>query len=133
VGFAFAARRPVHAFEIDPFERRYMRRMARLNNVEHCIKLDGWCSPDHFKKICPDRSFILCDCEGYETELFLPSVVLSLRHSDLIIELHPAGQYQTSAQFLDRFSATHQLEYVSSRPRYAASRSELARLGLLDD
>jgi hypothetical protein len=54
VGFAFTARKPVHAFEIDPFERRYTRLMARLNNVEPLITLGSWCGPEDLRKICPE-------------------------------------------------------------------------------
>jgi hypothetical protein len=79
------------------------------------------------------RSFILCDCEGYEAELFDRSVVSSLHHSDLIVELHPASQDQTKPPFLELFSVTHRIELISSRPRYAVNRPELTRLGLLDD
>src|SRR5579859_4854923 len=66
VGFAFRAKRPVYAFEIEPFETRYVRLMARLNQVEEIVHLHGWCSSEKLRSICPDRSLIFCDCEGYE-------------------------------------------------------------------
>jgi len=133
VGFAFAARRPVYAFEIDPFERRYMRLMSRLNGVEELVRPGGWCSAQNLKDICAERSFIFCDCEGYEYELFQASLISSLSHCDLIIELHAAPHAAAGSSLLDRFSATHQVECISSRPRHAVNHPELACLGLLDD
>lgn len=133
VGFAFAARRPVFAFEIEPFERRYTRLMARANGVAHLIDLGGWCSGERLRALCPDRSFILCDCEGYEAELFLPAVVASLRESDLIVELHNRPGMDIKSLILERFGATHRVELVTSRPRCAAEFSELKDLNLDQD
>ncbi len=133
VGFAFAGQRKVHAFEIDPFERRYTRLMARLNRVEHLVELDGWCGPEELKRICRDRSFILCDCEGYEAELFPRPVAEALHHSDLIIELHEVAPGHPNSHFLEHFSETHHLEYITARPRLAANCPAMTRLGLLDD
>ena len=134
VGFAFATGRPVFAFEIDPFERRFSRIMARANNVEERIVLNGWCTPHTLKRICPDRSLIFCDCEGYETELFTADVINSLSHSDFLIELHPLTQNHSDTNlFLSRFTLTHEIELVAARQRYAADYPEMVHLRLLDD
>jgi hypothetical protein len=133
VGFAFATGIPVYAFEIDPFERHYTTLMARVNGVERLLHLKGWCSAGVVRHICQDRSFILADCEGFEMQLFTPSLAASLCHSDLIVELHPTGQVNGISDFLERFSATHRIELVTSRPRLAIDFPDLTPLGLLDD
>jgi hypothetical protein len=133
VGFAFATGIPVYAFEIDPFERHYTKLMARVNRVEHLLHLKGWCSPAVIQHICQDRSFILADCEGFEMRLFTPFLATSLYHSDLIIELHPTGQEGSISEFLERFSATHDIELVTSRPRFARDFPDLTHPRLLDD
>ncbi len=114
--------------------------MARLNGVQQLVHLEGWCSPEKLRATCPDRSLILCDCEGYETTLFTESLIRSLCHSDLIIELHDDVEIHfgtdrtvTRNDFLSRFAATHQINLITSVPRLAAECPELVKLGLLDD
>jgi len=131
-GFAFKTRSPVYAFEIDPFERRHTRLMARVNGVQDLLQLEGWCSPERIRRLCQDRSFILADCEGFEMELFTPYLAASLFHSDLIIELHLAKRAVIS-RFLASFSATHHIELMTSLPRFASDCPDLIRLGLADD
>ncbi len=133
VGFAMAARRPVYAFEIEPFERRYTRLMARANGVDELVTLSGWCSPAGLRALCADRSFVLCDCEGYESVLFTPDVATALRHTDLIVELHRVGSAQTLDAVVERFSPTHEIHLVTSRERRAASYPELAALAIAED
>lgn len=133
VGLAFAARRQVYAFEIEPFEKRYTRLMARANGVSDLVKLGGWCTGEELVKLCSDRSFILCDCEGYEAELFIPSVASALHKSDLIIELHDTPQIDMNSLISDRFYATHNIKLITSRPRSAADYPELKALNLNED
>jgi hypothetical protein len=133
VGLAFAAQRPVYAFEIEPFERSYTRLMAKANGVEGLVNLGGWCSSERLLALCRDRSFILCDCEGYEAELFTPAAAAALRESDLIIELHDAPDVEVKALIVERFRATHHVELITSRPRSAADFPELKELNLNQD
>lgn len=133
VGFALAGGRPVHAFEVEPFERRFMRMMAHANGVTSLVHANTWCSPEALMRLCTDRSFILCDCEGYEIALFTPAVVRALAHSDLIVELHDLGGVATRPLIAERFAGTHAIEFVGSRERRARDYPELAPLKLAED
>jgi hypothetical protein len=133
VGFAFAAGLPVYAFEIDPFERRYSRLMARANQVEPLFHMEGWCSPEKLVDLCVDRSFILCDCEGYEATLFSADVAGALSHSDLIVELHDVPGMDVTDRIVQCFSRTHQVELITARQRHANDYGELAGLALQED
>ncbi len=93
VGLARLLRIPVFAFDTDFRERRYCRQMAELNQVSEWVRLHGWCSPRRLSKLARGRrALVICDCEGYETELFRSEVLPSLAQSDLCIELHGEAQ-----------------------------------------
>ncbi len=87
VGFALNAKsaRSI-AFDIDPWARKAMQEMAKANSV---INLDirTFCSWDWIVKSLPPNSFVLSDCEGYESVLF-QDVSESLRSATLLIETH---------------------------------------------
>ncbi len=133
VGFALAAGWPVHAFEVEPWERRRTRVMAQANGVDTRVRVHGWCSPATLLRVCPDRSLILCDCEGYETALFTAEVAHALRHSDLIVEMHDVPGVHTAHLICERFGRTHEIETVTAQPRRASDYPELAELGLRED
>lgn len=135
VGLAYATSgRSVYAYEVEPFELRYTRLMARENGVEDRVELAGWCSPEKLIARCPDRSFVLSDCEGYEGSLFTPEVVAALAHSDVLIELHPWGQsVDLTRVLLDRFRATHDGQLVTAERHRVTDYPELNGLDLSDD
>jgi hypothetical protein len=83
--------------------------------------------------LCPDRSFILCDCEGFEAELLTSEVAGALADSDLVVELHGARCADTPRLILDRFSPTHDVQVITARKRCAAHYAELADLALEED
>ncbi len=133
VGFALAAGWPVEAFEVEPWERRRARMMAKANGVDGRVRVQGWCSSATLRQVCPDRSLILCDCEGYEAVLFTAEMAGALRHSDLIVELHEVQGIDTARLMRERFAATHDIDFVTARPRRASDYPELAELALAED
>ena len=88
VGLALRTDVEVHAFDCEPRERSYCRRMARENNVAVRVHVKSWCSEDTLKRLAVGRCLIISDCEGFEASLFSSSLVAALKNSDLIIELH---------------------------------------------
>lgn len=88
VGLALRTGARVYAFDCEPRERAYCRRMARENGVDDLVRVRGWCSRETLCHLAGGRSLVISDCEGYEAELFSPDVAAALRHADLIIELH---------------------------------------------
>ena len=106
VGLARRTEASVIAFDCDPGERRYCKEMARLNSVETRVTVRGWCSGAELKKICRARCFIVCDCEGYEFDLFSEDVIAALGHSDLLIEIHES-EGKDAKVLAERFAKTH--------------------------
>ncbi len=106
VGLALRTGAPVIAFDCDPGERRHCKEMARLNDVAGRVTVRGWCSGSTLKKISHGRCFIVCDCEGYEFDLFSDDVIRRLDHSDLLIEIHES-EGKDAKVLVERFAKTH--------------------------
>jgi hypothetical protein len=111
VGFAMHGKRVV-AFDVDPHERRVFRQMAKLNGVADRISFRSWCSPETLLALTRnERALIISDIDGGEIDLFRPALISSLRHCDLIIEMH-AGTAEENQLFVNRFRDSHRLEII---------------------
>lgn len=115
VGLALRTKTPVHAFDCEPRERRYNRQMARMNSVDHLVRIRPWCDAKLLGQLVnSSRCLIFSDCEGFELELFGNSTIPTLRNSDLIIEIHelfPARSVEQS--LLERFEASHESRAIA--------------------
>lgn len=106
VGLARRTGASVIAYDCDPGERRYCKEMARLNEVATRVTVRGWCSRSDLKKISHGRCFIVCDCEGYEFDVFSDDVIAALGHSDLLIEVHES-EGKDAKVLTECFAKTH--------------------------
>ncbi len=116
----------VHAFETDRASRHLCRDMGELNGVADRLRLRGACDPDALADVLCDRAFILCDCEGCETELLNPVRVPKLATSTILAELHPLARAGVEATLRERFAATHRVIVLRPEPRDQAEWEELA-------
>lgn len=121
VGFARACpEAAVRVYEINPFPARVCRALAAENGVVGRVDLRGECTVAALQALPERRTFILCDCEGAEAVLMDPEQVPLLRRSAAIVELHDFAAPGIEATVRERFGATHDIEIVSTRPRYPA-------------
>ena len=111
VGLARLTGTTVYGFDTEPRERALCREMARLNGLSEKIQISSWCDQGVLKAVVSGRCLIVCDCEGYEMELFTGEVIDRLRETDLIVELHePSGDYKARVAektLLNRFRNSH--------------------------
>jgi len=130
VGLARRLGVPVHAYDAEYRERRNCRRMAELNGVLPLVTLAHWCSPDTISQMAGGRRvLVVCDCEGFEVELFTGGAVAALRHSDVLVELHTVEGIGTKALLCERFSRTHEIQVIP-HTGVCAQESKLEKLGL---
>ena len=128
----------VVACDIEPRAQTLCAAMAAHNGVAERVKTRGAVDPARLTEIVAGsaRGFLLSDCEGYEGELFSAEVGQALRGWDVLIELHDALQPGLSAQLVELFCATHDVEIVhgvSSSQRVAAwHQDELERYSYAD-
>jgi hypothetical protein len=113
------------AFDADPWAMRETSEAARLNDV--AISVRGLCNPVILARLARPDAFILCDCEGYEAELFRDST--PYLRSTLLIETHEHAVVGVESQLLESFRSTHHVERVVCDGRNTESPVDLRWLG----
>lgn len=104
---------PIFAYDTDPAAQELCQRLSALNQVQGQVHIAGSCDRDHLIARSGQKLFLLCDCEGYELDLFDEPVAHAMAESDLIIETHEMYRPGCTAQLLSVFSATHAHEVIS--------------------
>ncbi len=107
----------VHAFDIDPQALALCKEVATMNHVTN-IEYKNVCTSEtlqHFD--FKGRGFIVCDCEGYEAELFTADSIKNLANCDILIELHDMYVPELSEKMLPLFAQTHNLSIIPMQPR----------------
>ena len=91
------------------------RRMAELNGVADRLVTGSFCAVNTLRSLpLTGRAIIVCDCEGYERELFTEDVVALLARHDVLIEVHDFSDIESSSLLRDRFRATHSITEIHS-------------------
>lgn len=111
----------VFSFDTDIWSRSQQRRLARLNGVEN-IEIGATCSWADITRLTSDRSFLLCDIEGFEYELLDPAACPALERFDMLIEVHSNGALDIrsgSDMLTRRFERTHQVTEIGVRASLA--------------
>jgi SAM-dependent methyltransferase len=112
VGLARRTEATVYAFDCEPREMFYCRKMARLNGVEDRMHVRSWCDEATLKKTAIGRCLIISDCEGYEALLFSDDIAPILWNSDLIIEVHEGTEGEVGNILIKRFRDTHHVRVL---------------------
>jgi hypothetical protein len=109
----------VIAFELDPFARHLLRKLAALNDTSDRLTIHRGCTPDTLEGVLigVDKALVICDTDGYEHELLDPELVPSLKHANLIVETHDYLRPGITNLLVDRFARSHHLEIIDARPR----------------
>lgn len=107
---------PVFAFDSNPEARFACSTLAQLNDRSHKIKVFGACTPDLLASALKGRCLVVCDCEGYEADLFTSQLLNRLEYCDLIVELHPWIHSDISDVLQTRFRTTHSFRMIHQTP-----------------
>jgi hypothetical protein len=110
----------IYAFDINPESQALCHSLAKKNNVEQKIIISGFCDAETLQKTLAGYSLVICDCEGYETELLQPSVAPVLINSDILVELHDLLKPGITPLIMERFSASHNILIIDSVGRNPA-------------
>ena len=109
------ARAQVHAFDVEKKARNLCLQMAKLNGVADRLEIHSACSKEFLKTfVFTQKGLILCDCEGFENELFGMENINNLNNCDLIIEVHDFIDIEISSRLKRLFSKSHSIESVYS-------------------
>ena len=105
----------IHAYDIKEQARELTRKMAEKNDVSDRVQTHSFCSAETLTNFdFQGRGLIVCDCEGYEKQLFTETAVKNLTNCDLIIETHDALDLTISYYLEELFSKTHTLTVIKS-------------------
>jgi hypothetical protein len=123
VGLARLLQTKVLAYDSEPIERALCAECARLNGVASLVELRDLFLPSDIGKFRDLRVLCVCDCEGFEAEIFNVATVQDVGKWDLLIELHGAA-----AEQLMCLQWPHQITTINSVPRLG-NYQELEELG----
>jgi hypothetical protein len=114
----------VHAYDPAPLARSQCRKMAELNGVADRVIVGETFTPGDLVKFdFRGPGLIICDCEGYEKELFSQAAVDRLGDQDVLIEAHDFFDPEITPQLKARFAPTHDVEAIPSVDDYHKSRA----------
>jgi len=106
------------AFEAQKYGRGLLRDLAANNGV-HNLEIRGACDVQGLEDALAGGhgKLIICDVEGFETELLDPARVPSLLHSSILVELHDSPGLPISDIIRGRFEHSHRIEEVLNTTR----------------
>ena len=105
----------LYAFDSDPCALIACEEMAKENNVHDRIITRGGLDSQTLSSFTfQKRGLIICDCEGYEKELFTKENIHNLTSCDLIIETHDLFDIEISTYLIELFKDTHTIETILS-------------------
>jgi hypothetical protein len=126
----------VIAFERHARSRELCIALARLNRVQDRVEVRGSCDRQSLAAAIgagiPQRTVVVCDCEGAEIDLLQPELIPALAGADVLVELHDFVDPEISEAIKRRFSRTHRLEMVRSWERDPDAYAALAGLSAED-
>ena len=104
----------VHCFDINIRDLEFSKKMAEVNGVRN-VTWNAFCDQKTLLTfLFRGKSLILCDCEGYELELFSKSVIEKCKGMDFLIEFHNVVNPVISSELLTRFQHTHTFKIVNN-------------------
>ena len=104
----------IYAFEPAEQKTGVLRDLAKINQVEDRLTLEGFCDPAVLSAVEVGESpLLVCDVDGYEEELIDPEKVPWLRNANIILELHDFLVAGISETIRSRFEATHDIVVYS--------------------
>jgi SAM-dependent methyltransferase len=105
----------VLAYDISPEAQALCREMVHVNQVENRVTILSECSEECLLKLdFSGGGLIICDCEGYEADLFNEVLAQHLRNAHLLIELHDFMRSGVTEVIEKAFVQTHDLRIVHS-------------------
>ncbi len=108
----------IHAFDIDPRAGEVCMAAARLNGVEGRLHFSEHCTSTTLRTLLAGkRGLIVSDCEGAEADIIDLSAIPALSATNMIVECHRSGEFDTATVLMDRLRMTHDVIAFGEGPR----------------
>jgi len=109
----------VYAYDTDKVARDICGEMAALNGVADRVQIGSEFMHTTFDDFdLSEKCLIICDCEGFEYELFNEQTILRLGECDLLIETHDFVNIDISTRLEKLFATTHHVTSIKSIDDY---------------
>lgn len=122
----------VFAYDIDAGARAATQDLAATHGVADRVIVGAEFTVADFADLDPAETFVFCDIEGAEIDLLTPGRAPSLRHLDILVELHNLPETPAYREMLAPFRDTHGLELIEVGARDIADFPELRPFEHLD-
>lgn len=97
----------VHCYDINERDIEFSKKMAHANGVNN-LTWNTFCDTNTLLNFpYRGKTLVICDCEGYELELFTEEVIKKCKEVDFLIELHDIINPVISGKLLANFQFTH--------------------------
>ncbi len=109
----------VTAYEANPAYHESIRYLAKVNNVESRLELQGSCNEDSLNNLGDElrNAFVIVDVEGYEKTLLDPKTVPALQTATILVEVHDCFVEGCTDAIIQRFHDSHKISSYESRVR----------------
>ena len=108
----------IYAFDTDFISRAQVRRLALLNKVRDRLQIRASCNHSDLDALSSGDTLVVCDVEGFEAQLLNPESALSLRQSDILVEVHEAlDSLEVERLLQSRFAASHRIQRLTASSR----------------
>jgi hypothetical protein len=105
----------IFAYDISKKARDLCIQMAEVNNMKSRLNISEKFDSSELKKFDFNfKTLLVCDCEGFEFELFRNIDSRYLKKVDLIIESHDFLNLEISTYLVSKFSETHDVTCIKS-------------------
>jgi len=106
-------------FDALPDNQERIKHLAGLNGLAGRIEVGGFCDPAMLNQTLQGTSnvLVICDIEGGEIEVLDPAAVPALAGADMLVEMHDIVRKGCSEALASRFSESHRVEVIPTRPR----------------
>lgn len=105
----------IQAYDINEKAAGYCKEMSILNNVSDRIQIHSAFKAEMFQSFNPEKNILfICDCEGYENDLFSKEIIPYLKNVTLLIETHDFIIPGTSDRLELLFNDTHDIKMIQS-------------------
>ena len=125
----------VFAYDTNDAAQELTRRNAELNNVAERVRIGGTCDSAELARLAQTgaRMLVICDCEGYEMELFNDKETISaLRSADVVVECHNFVNPQCTKMICGFFEGSHHLQHIQAGARNPNVFAALSGIGESD-
>ena len=102
-------------FDTSPQAHSLCRGLAHANGIASArLHLHWSAEPVTLRRPMEGRTLVICDCEGFEVELFAQGNEATWERADLIVECHDFIQPKATASVHHLLERTHDIELVST-------------------